>query len=51
MSHGPIDGALYERAAQQLDDAEISAVTWITIAMNAHNRVRIANRQPVTTAD
>lgn len=51
VSHGPIDGALYERAAQQLDDAEISAVTWITIAMNAHNRVRIANRQPVTTAD
>lgn len=51
VDHGPVGEELYQRVAKTLSDAEISALSWITIVMNSFNRVRIANRQPVTDAD
>lgn len=47
VADGPIGEDVYERVAQTLSEAEISAVSWIVIVMNAFNRVRITNRQPV----
>lgn len=51
VDHGPVGEDLYRRVAATLSEAEISAVAWIAIVMNSFNRVRITNRQPVTTAD
>ncbi|MBM7847804.1 carboxymuconolactone decarboxylase family protein [Arthrobacter roseus] len=51
VSHGPISEDVYTRVAQTLSEAEISAVSWIAIVMNAFNRVRITNRQPVGPSD
>ncbi|MEX0171188.1 carboxymuconolactone decarboxylase family protein [Streptomyces sp. LMG1-1-1.1] len=42
----------YDGAREVLDDAEISAVIWVAIAINAFNRVSILSKHPVreTTA-
>ncbi|MFF0740480.1 carboxymuconolactone decarboxylase family protein [Streptomyces sp. NPDC004111] len=37
----------YEEAGAVLDDAEISAVIWVAIAINAFNRVSILSKHPV----
>lgn len=47
----PGDGAQerhYAFARQHLTDAEISALSWVTIAMNAFNRISVISRHPVT---
>jgi AhpD family alkylhydroperoxidase len=47
VNTGPVTEELYRHVAQSLDEAEVSAVTWITIVRNSFNRVHIANRQEV----
>ncbi|MFE0647040.1 carboxymuconolactone decarboxylase family protein [Streptomyces sp. NPDC059534] len=37
----------YDEAREVLDDAEISAVIWVAIAINAFNRVSILSKHPV----
>jgi len=37
----------YEAAREVLDDDEISAVIWVTISINAFNRVSILSKHPV----
>jgi len=49
VSAGPVSEELYAHVARTLSEAEISAVTWIAIVMNSFNRVRIANRQKVSS--
>lgn len=47
----PVDGAQerhYAFARQHLTDEEISALSWVTIAMNAFNRISIISRHPVS---
>lgn len=47
----PADGAQerhYAFARQHLTDEEISALSWVTIAMNAFNRISIISRHPVS---
>lgn len=51
VNHGPIGEELYQRVATTLNDAEISAISWIAIVMNSFNRVRITNRQRVAPTD
>ncbi|NJC72896.1 carboxymuconolactone decarboxylase family protein [Planosporangium thailandense] len=44
----------YADAARHLTEDEISAVSWVTIAMNAFNRISVVSRHPVrpqATAD
>ncbi|MFE5914878.1 carboxymuconolactone decarboxylase family protein [Streptomyces wedmorensis] len=40
----------YDEARQVLDDAEISAVIWVAITINAFNRVSILSKHPVREA-
>ncbi len=47
VADGPLNEDVYARVAHTLSEAEVSAVSWITIVMNSLNRVRITNRQPV----
>lgn len=51
VANGPIDENVYEQVARTLSEAEISAVSWIVIVMNAFNRVRITNQQHVDSSD
>lgn len=39
--------AAFERAAAELTEEEISAVSWVAIAINAFNRISIVSRHPV----
>lgn len=40
--------AAYAQAAAVLSEEEISAVCWVTIAINAFNRISIVSRHPVS---
>ena len=41
----------YAEARKVLDDAQVSAIIWVAIAMNSFNRVSILSRHPVRPAD
>jgi alkylhydroperoxidase family enzyme len=47
MAHDQVPGEVYEAAALHLSESQITAVCWLTIAMNAFNRVAIISRYPV----
>ncbi|MCQ4211340.1 carboxymuconolactone decarboxylase family protein [Streptomyces longispororuber] len=48
VADGHVSDAEYGAAAGTLSDEQISAVTWLTIVMNAWNRVAITSRYPVS---
>ena len=47
VADGQVPDAVYTQAAAVLSDAEISAVEWLAIVINAWNRVAISSRYPV----
>ena len=47
ISVGQIPDEVYTQAAQTLSEAEIAAVEWIAIVINAWNRIAISSRYPV----
>ncbi|MFJ4713560.1 carboxymuconolactone decarboxylase family protein [Streptomyces sp. NPDC088785] len=42
-----LQSAAYEEARRHLGDAEISAVIWVAITINAFNRVSVLSKHPV----
>lgn len=47
VAQDQVSDAVYAEAAEQLSSAEIAAVEWQTIVINAWNRIAIASRYPV----
>lgn len=47
ISEGQVPDPLYEEVSAVLGDAEIAAVEWLIIVINAWNRIAIASRYPV----
>ena len=47
ISDGPLAEQTHARAAEALTDAEISAIEWLAIVINAWNRIAIASRYRV----
>lgn len=48
---GQVLDEAYTAAADDLSEDQVAAVSWLTIVMNAFNRVAIASRYPVGPAD
>jgi AhpD family alkylhydroperoxidase len=47
VADGHVPDDIYASVAKTLSDAQVSAVTWLAIVMNAWNRVAIISRHPV----
>ena len=47
VADGQVPDAVYERVAAVLTPAQISAVGWLTVVINAFNRVAVASRYHV----
>lgn len=47
ISEGQVPDPLYEEVSAVLSEAEIAAVEWLIIVINAWNRIAIASRYPV----
>ena len=47
VADGHVPDDIYASVAKTLSDAQVSAVTWLAIVMNAWNRVAITSRHPV----
>jgi AhpD family alkylhydroperoxidase len=47
IAQGQVPDAVYAQAAAVLSDAEIAAVEWLGVAINAWNRIAISSRYPV----
>ncbi|MCC2680838.1 MAG: Alkylhydroperoxidase AhpD core [Nitrosospira multiformis] len=47
ISEGQVPDATYEQAAAHLSKDEISAVEWLSVVINAWNRIAISSRYPV----
>jgi AhpD family alkylhydroperoxidase len=47
ISDGQVPDAIYEQAAANLSKDEISAVEWLSIVINAWNRIATSSRYPV----
>ncbi|SFM80338.1 carboxymuconolactone decarboxylase family protein [Nitrosomonas communis] len=47
ITNGQVSDAVYEQAAANLSKDEISAIEWLSIVINAWNRVAISSRYPV----
>jgi AhpD family alkylhydroperoxidase len=47
ISVGQVPDAVYEQAAAQLTEEQISAVEWLSVVINAWNRIAISSRYPV----
>ena len=48
VSQGQVPDAVYDAARLQLSDAEIAAVQWLGVVINAWNRIAITSRYPVS---
>lgn len=48
IADGQVPDAVYDHAAAHLSQQEIAAVEWLTIVINAWNRIAIPSRYPVT---
>jgi alkylhydroperoxidase family enzyme len=46
ISGGQVPDAFYEQAAANLSKDEISAVEWLSVVINAWNRIAISSRYP-----
>lgn len=47
VADGQVPDVVYETAANVLSEQEISAVEWLSIVINAWNRIAISSRTPV----
>jgi AhpD family alkylhydroperoxidase len=47
ISDGQVPDEVYERAVAKLSKEEIAAVEWLSVVINAWNRVAISSRYPV----
>ncbi len=47
IADGQVPDAVYASAAAFLDPAEIAAVQWLAVVINAWNRIAISSRYPV----
>ena len=47
IAEGQVPDAAYEQAAASLSRAEISAIEWLAVVINAWNRIAISSRYPV----
>lgn len=47
ISEGQLPDATYERARASLSEAEIAAVEWLAVVINAWNRIAISSAYPV----
>lgn len=47
MSEGQVPDSAYEHAAANLSKEEITAVEWLSVVINAWNRIAISSRYPV----
>jgi AhpD family alkylhydroperoxidase len=47
ISDGQVPDSIYEQAAAQLSKDEITAVEWLSVVINAWNRIAISSRYPV----
>jgi alkylhydroperoxidase family enzyme len=47
ISEGQVPDAIYEQAATNLSKDEILAVEWLSVVINAWNRIAISSRYPV----
>lgn len=47
IADGQVPDAIYEQAAANLSKDEISAVEWLSVVINAWNRIAISSRYPV----
>jgi AhpD family alkylhydroperoxidase len=49
VADGHVPDHTYRQVAQQLDDAQIAALTWVTAVVNAYNRLAVTGRVPPPT--
>lgn len=47
ISEGQVPDAVYATAAKSLSSEEIAAVEWLSVVINAWNRIAISSRYPV----
>lgn len=47
ISDGQVPDCVYEKAAAHLSKDEITAVEWLSVVINAWNRIAISSRYPV----
>lgn len=47
ISDGQVPDSVYEHAASNLSSNEITAVEWLSVVINAWNRIAISSRYPV----
>lgn len=47
ISDGQVADSIYAKAKDLLSDEEISAIEWLSVVINAWNRIAITSRYPV----
>lgn len=47
IADNQVPDAIYEKAASSLSNAEIAAIEWLAVVINAWNRIAISSRYPV----
>lgn len=47
IADNQVPDAIYEKAAGSLSNAEIAAIEWLAVVINAWNRIAISSRYPV----
>lgn len=47
ISEGQVPDSIYAEAKELLSDEEISAIEWLSVVINAWNRIGISSRYPV----
>lgn len=47
ISDGQVPDSIYAKAKDLLSDEEISAIEWLSVVINAWNRIAISSRYPV----
>ncbi len=47
ISVGQVPDAVYDEAANVLSQAEVAAIEWLGVVINAWNRIAISSRYPV----
>jgi AhpD family alkylhydroperoxidase len=47
ISDGQVPDAVYEQAVANLSKDEVSAIEWLSVVINAWNRIAISSRYPV----
>ncbi|MGV3654493.1 MAG: carboxymuconolactone decarboxylase family protein [Noviherbaspirillum sp.] len=48
IAEGQVPDSVYARAAEALSNEEITAIEWLSVVINAWNRIAVSSRYPVT---